>query len=145
MSVWRSIGTTFGTSPPPSRPLYPAGNPGLKTWTLQRAVTTFTGGGVIDSGWTDPFDGFTWPAGGLAIDGAGGQTMVISILSVGRRMPWQIVIRDKITVIATGAVSYNDYTTDITPGVQVDFNYTASAGTRREAWTHYINVPAEGV
>lgn len=71
--------------------------------------------------------------------------MVISIQTAGRRMPWQLVIRDKITVIATGAVSYNDYTTDITPGVQVDFNYTASAGQQREAYQHYINVPAEGI
>ncbi|WP_395753317.1 hypothetical protein [Prosthecobacter sp.] len=117
----------------------------LKVWTRQRVVTTFNSGTVIDSGWTAWADTLTWPAGGFAKAGSGGSSMVVSIETAGRAMPWQIVVRDQIQVLATGATSTSDYTTDMLPGVVTDFNYTATAGTQRQAFNHYYNIPAEGV
>ena len=144
--IWRSIGTTFGTSPPPSRTLYPDPNgSNLKVWTRTRTVTTFNSGGTIDSGWSSWTAGYTWPAAGFAKAGSGGSTNKVSIETAGRAMPWQVVVRDKITVIATGAVSYSDYTTDMLPGTVTEFAYTASTGQQREAFQHYTNIPAEGV
>ncbi|WP_395736270.1 hypothetical protein [Prosthecobacter sp.] len=144
--IWRSSGTPFGTSPPPSRPKYPDPNgANLKVWTRTRTITTFNSGGTIDSGWSSWSIGFTWPAAGFARAGSGGSTNEVRIETAGRAMPWQIVIRDKITIIATGATSFSDYTTDMLPGVVTSFSYTATTGTQKEAFLHYYNIPAEGV
>jgi hypothetical protein len=111
---------------------FPLNEP-LITWVRSQVVTrqTFTKGTPTidyDSGWPDEgihLDSFNWPLSTVAFKTTTTTfTSKITVRTAGRAMPCKLVFENKTTT--SGTIVYATVSTDLTPGEDAVFEFTAA-------------------